>query len=130
VPCVFSSAMAAGCSSTSSAVWNLDAVMKRVGVCGSWDPARADRSAMLGTLRRETVPAGGLNLDDARWPVQSGDHSTTPERNGLGKGNLTKRPARRRQMAGRPPDCARGLPNLWVSRGADVPELRIETLAA
>jgi hypothetical protein len=53
-----------------------------------------------------------------------------PERNGLGKGNLTKRPARRRQMAGRPPDCARGLPNLWVSRGANVPELRIETLAA
>jgi hypothetical protein len=81
--------MAAGCSSTSSAIWNLDAVMKRVGVSGSWDPARADRAAMLvRALRRETDPLfrqAGLNLDDARWPVQSGDHSSNPERNGLGK---------------------------------------------
>jgi hypothetical protein len=41
----------------------------------------------------------GLNLDDARWPVQSGDHSTTPRTQRPRKGKSDKRPARRRQMA-------------------------------
>ena len=104
--------------------------MKRVGVSGSWDPARADRAAMLArALRCETDPLfrqAGLNLDYARWPVQSGDHMHYPPNATASEGKLTKRPARRRQMAGYPPDCARGCsPDLWVSRGANGPELRL-----
>ena len=38
-------------------------------------------ATLVRALRRETDPLfrqAGLNLDDARWPVQSGDHSTAP----------------------------------------------------
>jgi hypothetical protein len=57
VPCVFSSAGRPGAAQPARQSGNLYAVMKQVGVSDSWDPAQADRAAMLiRALQRQTDP--------------------------------------------------------------------------